>query len=294
MAGTWKRITVMLSMVLAVSLVASLTALAATDKRFDAKNGNYVTISNYVETKKIKDVGYGETMYVVSAPATITFHGELADDNAIAKWEDDESLEYVEIKDNKAVLTDPVDYGVFPVFKGEAKGDNKPIILKVVAGAAEATKPEPAPESASTPATANPTASKVLVNGKDVSFEAYNINDNNYFKLRDLAMAVNGTEKNFEVSWDAAKNAIALSTQKAYTPDGSELAASGEKASKQVTQTTAKVTLDGKDVQITAYHIDGNNYFKLRDVAKLMNIGVTWDASAGSIGIDTKAAYVEE
>lgn len=107
-------------------------------------------------------------------------------------------------------------------------------------------------------------------------------------------MAVNGTEKSFEVSWDAAKNAIALTSKKAYTPDGSELVASGEKASKQVTQTTAKVTLDGKDVQITAYHIDGNNYFKLRDVAKLMNIGVTWDASAGSIGIDTKTAYVEE
>jgi len=296
MAGTWKRITVMLSLVLSVSLIASLTAFAAADKRFDAKNGNYVTISNYVETQKIKDVGYGETMYVVSAPVTITFHGELSDEASIAKWVDDESLEYVEIKDNKAVLTEAVDYGVFPVFKGEARGDNDAIILKVVAGTEEASKPEPAPapETAAQSATANPTASKVLVNGKEVSFEAYNINDNNYFKLRDLAMAVNGTEKNFEVSWDAVQNAIALTTQKAYTPDGSELAASGEKASKQVTQTTAKVTLDGKGVQITAYHIDGNNYFKLRDVAKLMNIGITWDGAAGSIGIDTKAAYADE
>ncbi|MGO4119405.1 hypothetical protein ACEQ6C_40435, partial [Rhizobium ruizarguesonis] len=46
---------------------------------------------------------------------------------------------------------------------------------------------------------AAPTDSKVLVNGKTISFEAYNINGNNYFKLRDFAAAVNGTEKQFEV-----------------------------------------------------------------------------------------------
>jgi len=39
--------------------------------------------------------------------------------------------------------------------------------------------------------TVNPTTSKVLVNGKIVEFEAYNINGYNYFKLRDLAQAVN-------------------------------------------------------------------------------------------------------
>jgi len=49
-----------------------------------------------------------------------------------------------------------------------------------------------------------------LVNGKIVEFEAYNINGYNYFKLRDLAQAVNNTEKNFEVTWDAANNAINL------------------------------------------------------------------------------------
>jgi len=58
--------------------------------------------------------------------------------------------------------------------------------------------------------TVNPTTSKVLVNGKIVEFEAYNINGYNYFKLRDLAQAVNNTEKNFEVTWDAANNAINL------------------------------------------------------------------------------------
>ena len=52
--------------------------------------------------------------------------------------------------------------------------------------------------------TAKPTASKVLVNGKEVAFDAYNISDNNYFKLRDIALQISGTEKQFEVQWDEA------------------------------------------------------------------------------------------
>ncbi|OPH53487.1 hypothetical protein BC351_06375 [Paenibacillus ferrarius] len=290
-----QRTSVILALVLLVAVFASFTAFAANEKRFDLKNGNYVTISNVVETKKTKDVGYGDTLYVVTAPVTITFHGEITEEASIAKWVDDESLDYVNIKDNKAELTEAVRYGVFPVFKNEAREDNAAILLQVVAGTAETTKPvtNPPIETTAQSLLVAPTAAKVLVNGKSVSFEAYNINDNNYFKLRDLAFAVNGTEKNFEVSWDAAKNAIALLSQKAYTPEGTELAVSGQQTSKTVTETKANVTLDGKDIKFIAYNIDGNNYFKLRDVAQLMNIGVTWDAKAGSIGIDTKAAYTE-
>lgn len=55
-----------------------------------------------------------------------------------------------------------------------------------------------------------PAASKVLVNGKDKSFDAYLIGGSNYFKLRDLAAVVNGTEKEFEVTWDENKKRLIL------------------------------------------------------------------------------------
>lgn len=64
---------------------------------------------------------------------------------------------------------------------------------------------------------ATPTSSKVLVNGNEVAFDAYNINGNNYFKLRDVANVINGSEKQFEVTWDGSKNAINLISNKAYT-----------------------------------------------------------------------------
>ncbi|MEG0798795.1 MAG: WG repeat-containing protein, partial [Acidaminococcaceae bacterium] len=53
-----------------------------------------------------------------------------------------------------------------------------------------------------TTVTAISSAQKVTVNGKDVAFDAYNINGNNYFKLRDLAFALSGSEKQFDVGWD--------------------------------------------------------------------------------------------
>ncbi|MGO4373315.1 hypothetical protein AB4Z21_21620 [Paenibacillus sp. MCAF20] len=47
------------------------------------------------------------------------------------------------------------------------------------------------------------------------------------------------------------------------------------------------------EAPLKAYNIGGNNYFKLRDIAKVFNIGVTWDASTSTIGIDTSLAYTE-
>ena len=141
--------------------------------------------------------------------------------------------------------------------------------------------------------TAKPTSSKVLVNGKAVTFEAYTINGNNYFKLRDFAQAVNKTEKNFEVKWDSKNNAINLISNKPYTPVGGELA-KGDGKAKVANPTTSKIYKDGKEISLTAYTINGNNYFKLRDIAKAFNIGVFWDGKINTITIDTSRDYIDE
>lgn len=138
--------------------------------------------------------------------------------------------------------------------------------------------------------TATPTASKVLVNDTNISFDAYTINGNNYFKLRDLAKVLSGTEKQFEVTWDGTKNAINLLSSKSYTVAGGELA-SGDGKAKTPTLSTSKIYIDGTEVQLTAYTISGNNYFKLRDVMQKFNVGVGWDKATSTITIDTKIGY---
>lgn len=45
---------------------------------------------------------------------------------------------------------------------------------------------------------------------------------------------------------------------------------------------------------LTAYNIDGNNYFKLRDLGEALNFSVTWGAANNMIRIDTSAEYSQE
>ncbi|WFA08012.1 stalk domain-containing protein [Tissierella sp. Yu-01] len=142
--------------------------------------------------------------------------------------------------------------------------------------------------------TAKPTGSKVLVDGADVSFEAYNIDGNNYFKLRDLAMAVTGTDKQFEVTWDGEKNAINLVSGEAYTAVGGEFAVSSGTESVKAVTTQSKIYVDGEEIALQAYTIGGNNYFKLRDIGEVFDFGITWDGALNQIVIDTSIGYVAE
>jgi alpha-tubulin suppressor-like RCC1 family protein len=153
------------------------------------------------------------------------------------------------------------------------------------------------PTTNSTPPTptpiATPTASTVLVNGERVAFDAYNISGNNYFKLRDLAFILSNTEKQFDVGWDGVNNAISLTSGRPYTVVGGEMVGRGAVA-KTPTATSSKIYLDGKQVSFTAYNIEGNNYFRLRDIGEAFNFGVDWDGANNTIVIDTSKGYTAD
>jgi hypothetical protein len=106
-------------------------------------------------------------------------------------------------------------------------------------------------------------------------------------------MALNGTNKPFEVVWDGKTKAIRLISNKKYTPVGGELSTGTGTTEVKAILTDSEIFLDGNEVSLTAYNIGGNNYFKLRDVAKAINFGVTWDNATKTIGIDTSGSYME-
>lgn len=210
---------------------------------------------------------------------------------------DDYEVEFPEyLKGCSVTLTEPGDYYV--VLRIEALSGQASAIVKVTGETSQPenpAEPESPVDEPELPASVSalPTSSKVFVNGNEVSFEAYNIDGNNYFKLRDLAMAVSGTEKQFEVEWDNEKNAINLVSGKPYTVAGGEMSA-GDGIEKTGNLNTAKIYKDGEEVELTAYNINNNNYFKLRDIAQAFNIGITWDNLTMTIGIDTAIDYIAE
>lgn len=153
-------------------------------------------------------------------------------------------------------------------------------------------KPASVPTAPTASVSANPTSSTVLVNGTKTAFDAYNIAGSNYFKLRDLAYVLSGTQKQFEVSWDGTAKAISLTSGKPYTAVGGEMSA-GASAAANAVPTAAKIFVDGREVSLTAYNIGGNNYFKLRDIGQTFDFGVGWDGASRTITIDTSAGYTK-
>ena len=138
--------------------------------------------------------------------------------------------------------------------------------------------------------TAVPTRTKgqaVYVGSTRVYPTGYNINDNNYFKLRDV-----GKLAGFGVNWNEDTRTVEISTTRTVP----ELTGIADTA---VTGATAKptdqrITVDGKEVSMTAYKIKGNNYVKLRDIGKTINFGVSFNMATKAVSIDPNGTYVEE
>lgn len=126
----------------------------------------------------------------------------------------------------------------------------------------------------------------VGVDGTGYTALAYNIDGNNYFKLRDIAMMMDKTAKNFDVKYDAATNSIDILSYFDYTSAGGELTP-GDGETRTAYSSSAFLTYDGVPVAANCYNIDGNNYFKLRDVTDALDCRVEWDGDNQLININS-------
>ena len=142
------------------------------------------------------------------------------------------------------------------------------------------------------PALAVYSTHKITVDGAPVGLTAYNINGNNYFKLRDLAALLNGTQAQFQVGWNDAARTITLTTDAAYTAVGGELA-KGSSLNQFGVATDAGIYVDGAPADLAAYNINDNNYFKLRDLGKVLGFNVGWDDATHTVSIMTDQPYSE-
>ena len=122
---------------------------------------------------------------------------------------------------------------------------------------------------------------KLAVNGQNVNCEKYNIDGSNYFKLRDLAYLLRDTGSRFSVDFDAARSTIVVKTGAAYTPVGGELVTGTDKSSSAVASAQS-IEINGAKVELTAYNIGGNNFFKLRDLGTALGFEVGYDQAANT------------
>ena len=70
--------------------------------------------------------------------------------------------------------------------------------------------------------------------------------------------------------------------------------ASAEVAALTAAPSTQTFYVDGKQVDLEAYVINGHNYVQLRDVGRAMDFGVTYDQGTNRVLVDTNSPYTEE
>ena len=71
---------------------------------------------------------------------------------------------------------------------------------------------------------------------------------------------------------------------------GSSVLAAGITAERS----TNRIYVDGQEVCLTAYNINGNNYVMLRDVGKTVGFEVYWDGDAKCVQVESKKPYTGE
>ena len=118
----------------------------------------------------------------------------------------------------------------------------------------------------------------------------YKIDGANYFKLRDLAMILNGSAKQFAVDYDAAAGAVSITTGKPYTAIGGELTGTAAESGSAIISNNT-ILIDGVSATLTVYKIDGANYFKLRDLGKALDFFVGYDDEMKTVTISGAKGY---
>ena len=129
--------------------------------------------------------------------------------------------------------------------------------------------------------TARRTTSMILIDGESVDIRAYNINDRNYFQLRDL-----GAEVGFAVDWDGENDTVLIYTN-GETEKPKETI-EGETDELTAIVTASKILVDGEEVSIEAYNVNGRNYFQLRELGEAVGFDIDWDEENNAVLISTR------
>ncbi len=137
-----------------------------------------------------------------------------------------------------------------------------------------------------------PSSQKLKVDGKAVECEKYNIDGYNYFKLRDLAMLLQGTGSCFSVGWDNATQTVSVVTGKAYVPVGGELQIRKltDKELQAAEISPQPILINGKlNSALHAWLIGDYNFFKLADLGAVLGFDVRYDDASNTMVVTSRA-----
>jgi LAS superfamily LD-carboxypeptidase LdcB len=126
---------------------------------------------------------------------------------------------------------------------------------------------------------------QITVDGTPYQLSVYSVLGDTYYKLRDIAVILNGTPVSFDVTWNSEAKRIDLLQGAAYS---SEPVLGAFEAGHADIVTSVKPGMQSGDTvyDLSAYVAGGSNYFKLGDILAILGVTATEDELAGLV-IDT-------
>ncbi|WP_062551493.1 glutaredoxin domain-containing protein [Peptoniphilus phoceensis] len=134
---------------------------------------------------------------------------------------------------------------------------------------------------------------KVRFDGKDIKINSYLINRSNYVRIRDAAALLKDTPSKFMVSYDNKTQKVIITKGENQKEDFTYVEKTEEE---KIAKTNKQKIVDskGNDIELNGYFIDGYNYFRLRDLAKILDFGVAYDFKTGTVLLDSKDANIKD
>lgn len=134
----------------------------------------------------------------------------------------------------------------------------------------------------------------VSFDGRELEINAYLINRSNYVKIRDVAALLKDTPAKFDLAYDKEKQSVIISKGKNYKGPFS-FKEEKRKEEKIVKETRQKIVDDkGQEIELKGYFMDGYNYFRLRDLGKVLGFGVAYDFKNQKVLLNSKNPNLED
>ena len=131
------------------------------------------------------------------------------------------------------------------------------------------------------------TTSVVSIDDNEIIFAVFEINGQQYFRIRDIAYALIGTRKQFNVAWDADTRTVTITSGLPYSSVTLSEIHESPPDDKTAIKISHKYLADGKTVHIVTYNIDDESYVRLTDIGNALNFYTLWNESTGKYFVDT-------
>lgn len=138
--------------------------------------------------------------------------------------------------------------------------------------------------------TVTTTKQQVYLNQEDITRYAigYNVNQSNYYRLRDLQGILNKTDKQFKIKYEnkgAYGDIFIIRNQADAGVETIERYPTLKNLRVSVGQD--KVYIDNVYTDVNSYKINGENYYKLRDICNLLGVTVNYNHETNSVELHT-------